>query len=298
MSDQNSTKPDTRNVFYETAILIERLPNKKPFKPLSGLVKFFTQMFYNLISNLDRDDQLIFMNYGYFSLDPNHGPVELGPADENFRHQVQMYHHVASAVDWAGSHALEVGSGRGGGASYIMRQFKPRSMIGVDLSNDAVEFCNRYHASVEGLRFMQGDAERLMFPDESFEIVINVESSLYYPNVENFFRHVVRMLKPNGYFLYADMRYTDEVEIWKKQLQDTGLELLSEEDITHNARLALSHNQAFRMALVEKYVPRILHGIFKRFGGADGGRLSEGAPIDRKRVYKKFVFRKSRGPLV
>lgn len=291
-NSQQSTKPESNSTFDNAATYLERLPNKKSFKVFSGFVKIITQIFYNLIANLDRDKQLIFMNYGYISFDSNHRPPELGPEDENFRYQIQMYHYLASTVDWTDAHALEVGSGRGGGASFITRYFKPKSMTGVDLSDKAVAFCNQQHATVEGLRFVQGDAEALQFPDESFDIIINVESSLYYPNVERFFAHVVRLLKPNGHFLYVDMRYYEEVENWHKQLMDTGLEKLHEEDITRNARHALSLNQEFRKRLIEKYVPWFLRRLFSRFGGSDSGRLAAEAPTRGKRIYKKFVFRK------
>jgi ubiquinone/menaquinone biosynthesis C-methylase UbiE len=296
MSEPNGS-PATNRTFNEIATFVERLPNKKPFKATAGLVKILTRVFYNVISNLDRDTQLVCMNYGYISQNPDHPPLNLSPQDENHRYQIQMYHHIANTIGWTGRDALEVGSGRGGGASYIKRHFKPKSMTGVDLSNQAVEFCNQYYSDVEGLRFIQGDAEALQFPDESFDIVINIESSLYYPNVENFFRHVVRILKPNGRFLYADMRFIDEVEQWKKQLRDTGLEFLHEEDITQNARYALALNQEFRQNLVKKYVPRFFHTIFARFGGADGGRLVHEHDASGKRVYKKFVLQKTRLPL-
>ena len=283
----------SNRVFNQVSVFVERLPNKKTFKGLAGLVKIITRIFYNTISKLDRDTQIIFMNYGYFHTDPDHAPLLLGAGDEKHRHQIQMYHHVAHSVDWHGLHVLEVGSGRGGGASYVKRHFNPKSMLGVDLSNEAVEFCNRYHAAVEGLRFVHGDAEALPFPDESFDIILNVESSLYYPNVEKFFAHVARLLKPNGYFLYADMRFHDELEGWHQQLKDTGLEMLSEEDITQNARHALALNQEFRQNLVRKYVPPLLRPILARFGGADGGRLAPNSHTPGKRIYKKFVFRKT-----
>lgn len=288
-----ANSPSSKNAFNDIAVFLERLPNKRSFKPFSGMVKIITQAFYNLISNLDRDEQLVFMNYGYISFDPNHQPPKLGPEDKNFRYQIQMYHYLASTVDWTDSHALEVGSGRGGGASFITRHFKPKSMTGVDLSDKAVAFCNQYHAGVDGLSFTQGDAEALQFPAESFDIIINVESSLYYPNVEKFFAHVVRLLKPGGHFLYADMRYLDEVETWRKQLQETGLELISEEDITKNAKHALALNQEYRKNLVKKYAPRILKKVLGRFGGADGGRLAESHNDAGKRVYLRFAFRKA-----
>jgi len=278
----------------EVAVFLERLPNKKSIKWLSGLVKVLTRIFYNYVSKLDKDRHLIFMNYGYLGSDlcDVHPALDIG--DEDHRYQIQMYYHIASPISsWKGMHVLEVGSGRGGGASFIKRYFKPASMIGVDLSEEAVAFCNQYHASVDGLRFIQGDAESLQFPDESFDIILNVESSLYYPDVENFFNQVVRLLKPGGHFLYADMRFHDELETWHRQLSDTGLELLSQEDITQNVRNALALNQEFRQNLVRKYVPSLLYSIFSRFGGADGGRLGPNSHTPGKRVYKKFVFRKS-----
>ena len=292
-NNQPAKMPKTDNTFNNAATYLERLPNKKPFRWLTSLVKTITEIFYNLISNLDRDKQLVFMNYGYISYDPDYKSPELRSEDENFRYQIQMYHHLARAVDWTGAHALEVGSGRGGGASFIMRHFKPKSMTGVDLSNKAVAFCNQHYASVDGLQFVHGDAEALQFPDESFDIIINVESSLYYPNVERFFAHVVRLLKPNGHFLYVDMRYFEEIETWHKQLNATGLEILHEEDITKNAKHALSLNQEFRKRLIENYVPRFLKRLLSRFGGSDGGRLAEETPVYGKRIYKKFVFRKT-----
>jgi SAM-dependent methyltransferase len=291
---QPNQVPDSEGTFNSAVTFLERLPNKRRSKPVSGLVKFITQMFYNLVSHLDRDSKLVFMNYGYTSFDPHHQPPELRPEDENFRYQIQMYHHIASSADWTGRDGLEVGSGRGGGAAFITRHFKPKSMTGVDLSDRAVAFCKRHHAAVQGLHFLQGDAEALRFPDESYDIIINVESSLYYPNVENFFQHVARLLKPNGYFLYADMRYLDEVENWRRQLRDTGLVVLSEEDITRNAKHALSMNQEFRNELVRKYVPGLLQKVFSRFGGADGGRLAGDSHTSEKRVYKKFVLQKSK----
>lgn len=39
---------------------------------------------------------------------------------------------------------MEVGSGRGGGGSFIIRYKKPRSFIGIDLSEKAINWCKHY----------------------------------------------------------------------------------------------------------------------------------------------------------
>ena len=95
----------------------------------------------------------------------------------------------AEVVETEGLHRRErqVGSGRGGGASYIARYLNPASMLGVDYSKSAVKLCSRIH-SVPSLTFKQGDAESLPCADKSFDIVLNVESSHCYGSMDRFVR--------------------------------------------------------------------------------------------------------------
>ncbi|SIG06667.1 Probable methyltransferase [Mycobacteroides abscessus subsp. abscessus] len=92
---------------------------------------------------------------------------------------------------------LEVGCGHGGGASYLVRALQPASYTGMDLNPDGISFCRRRH-DLPGLEFVQGDAEDLPFPDESFDAVINVESSHLYPHFPVFLTEVARVLRPGG----------------------------------------------------------------------------------------------------
>jgi len=179
-----------------------------------GLRQIFTRRWYEFISTRVKDDTLLLMNHGYVDLDLDTESLELLPQDEQHRYSIQLYHHVANAIDWAGLDALEVGSGRGGGTAYIKRRFEPKSMQGLDLSGKAVDFCNEYH-SVDSLSFTCGNAQCLPFDDNSFDVVLNVESSLVYPDVDRFLEEVVRVLRPNGYFLYTDIRYLEDIDNWR-----------------------------------------------------------------------------------
>jgi ubiquinone/menaquinone biosynthesis C-methylase UbiE len=246
---------------------------------------------YKYLSKLDKGDRMVFMNHGYVSLDPDAEVLELLDEDEENRYSIQLYHHVAEAIDWTGLDALEVGSGRGGGAAYIKRRFEPRSMTGVDITPNAVDFCNQYHAT-ENLSFVCCDAQDLQFDDDSFDVVINVESSLHYPNVERFLGEVVRVLRPNGYFLHTDIRYYEDVDTWRTRLQDTGLQLVKEEDITPNVVRALELDSARKRRLIERHAPRIIRGSFKTFAGLTGAELARGAPGPGERLYLNFVLRK------
>ena len=249
---------------------------------------------YEYISTLDKGDALLFMNHGYVALDPDAEPLELSAEDEKHRYSLQLYHHIASAIDWSGARALEVGSGRGGGANYIKRHFGPRSIVAVDITANAIDFCC-HHYSIDRLSFARGDAQLLPFVENSFDIVLNVESSGYYPDFERFLREVVRVLRPGGYFLYADMRYQEDVETWRAQLIKTHLQLVQEEDITTNAVRALELDRDRRQELVKQLTPRLLHGPFGIFAGLGGADLARGLPKTGERVYLNWVFCKSRG---
>lgn len=265
--------------------------NRWLFIHLPRLRQLLTRLSYECISILDRDTNALFLNCGYAHVAPSAVPLELSAEDEKYRYSIQLYHHIASSIDWSGLDALEVSSGRGGGAHYIKRHFCPNSIIGVDFSTEAVSFCNRYY-SLKGLSFAQDNAESLHFPHNSFDVVINLEASFYYPNVERFFSHVVRVLKPRGHFLYADMRYVEEIDAWRAQLRNTGFELLSEEDITPNVVRALALDQNRRRNLVYWYMPKILHKPFYQLAGITGAGLAQGQPKVGERIYLFFVFRK------
>jgi ubiquinone/menaquinone biosynthesis C-methylase UbiE len=256
-----------------------------------NLRQAIARRWYNYISTLDKDAHMLFMNYGYTDLDPKAKPLELSAEDEKHRYPIQLYHRVASAIDWAGLEALEVGSGRGGGACYIMRRFRPKSIIGLDLAVKAIDFCHRYY-SLPGLSFAPGNAECLPFADHSFDVIINLESSLYYPNIGRFLSEVVRVLKPNGYFLYADMRYQEEIDNWQTRLRRTGLDLLHEEDITPNVVKALALDNERKRKLINQYVPKILHRPFYEFAGITGAGLAHGSPRAGERLYLNFVLHK------
>jgi len=249
------------------------------------------QLFYEYISILDKEAKALFLNYGYADLDADAEPLELLPEEEKHRYSVQLYHHVASAIDWTGLQALELSSGRGGGAWYIMRQFRPASIVGVDPSINAIRFCNRYYA-MDGLSFLQGRAEHLQFPDNTFDVVTNIEASLHYANMEAFVNEVVRVLKPGGYFLYTDFRHMEEIDQWRLQLDHPDLRLVEEEDITPNVVRSLELDAGRTRELIDQYVPRPLRKPIGLFAGNFGTGFARGTPKPGERVHLNFVFRR------
>jgi ubiquinone/menaquinone biosynthesis C-methylase UbiE len=209
------------------------------------------------------------MNYGYAPLDGDPRTIELAAHDESERFGAQLYHFAVSHTDLAGRDVLEVGCGRGGGASYITRYLEPRSYVGVDLSENGIRFCNTHH-DVPKLRFVRGDAESLPFDDEQFDALVNVESSRAYNHIEKFFAEAYRVLRPGGAFLLTDMRLRDDVEVLDTQVSEAGFRIDARYNITENVVRALDIDDERRKHLMRRKIPRPVIKMFGEFAGVRG----------------------------
>lgn len=220
-------------------------------------------------------DDVVFFNFGYEEDPPMALPLE--PSDEPNRYCIQLYHVTASQVDLAGKKVLEVSCGAGGGASYITRTLGPASYTGLDLNPASVEKCRKTH-DVPGLDFVQGDAQNLPFPDESFDAVINVEASHQYPDFGRFLAEVVRVLRPGGHFLYTDNRRPQAAGWWDSALAMSPLRQISQRSIVDEARRGLaantqrSHEQLNRtvsplLARLVRYGTDVMDWDLRRDGG-------------------------------
>ncbi len=229
------------------------------------------------------------MNYGFAPATGDERP-RLEPADEPDRYCIQLYHHVATQVDIRGMEALEVSSGRGGGASYIQRYLRPRATVGLDFSASAVRFCRRCHL-VEGLSFQTGDAENLPFDGNVFDVVVNVEASHCYGSMDAFLSQIGRVLRPGGYFLYADFRSSNAIDSLSQELARAPLELVGERDITSNVLEALRLDSQRKQTLIEQRAGPVLRQAIEEFAAVEGSRMFRGF-LTRERIYKSFVLRK------
>jgi SAM-dependent methyltransferase len=229
---------------------------------------------YELLASRVPSPDWAFMNYGFAPVTSAPGtPVEpalvLEAHDEPDRLCIQLYDHCITGVDLAGVDVLEVGCGRGGGASYLSRSRRPRRTVGVDFSRRAVELCRR-HRSGPDLSFRQGDALDLPFASSSFDVVVNVESSHCYSSMPRFLDEVRRVLRPGGSFCWADLRNLDALETLQAQFANSGLTLVRQDDITANVLAALRIDNERKTRLIDDLIARPLHRPFRAFAGIQG----------------------------
>lgn len=231
------------------------------------------RLWYPFLTRRLRGERVLLLNYAYEE-EPPLG-IPLAPGDEPDRACIQLYHHVASQMALRGKNVLEVSCGHGGGASYLTRTGQPRSYTALDLNPAGIRFCREQH-HVEGLSFVCGDAERLPFEPNTFEVVINVEASHCYSSLPRFLAEVARVLRPGGHFLYADFRFAERVADWEKALSTAPLQILRTRPINAEVLRGMDRNSPRSQALVERHLPKFLYPLGADFAGVKGSRIYQG----------------------
>ncbi|HWC27376.1 MAG TPA: class I SAM-dependent methyltransferase [Solirubrobacteraceae bacterium] len=227
-----------------------------------------------------------FMNYGYAPLSGS------GASDgEGEDLSAALYARVAGAVDLSGKDVLEVGCGRGGGADLVARTLGPRSVTGIDFAEGAIREA-RSRFSSPNLRFAIGDAENLPSDPNSFDAVLNVESSHCYPDVGRFAREVARVLRPQGVFLFADILPDEADARLRGHFAAAGFAVVEHERITPNVLRALELDAERRRAVIERSVPRVLRRAALEFVGADGSEVVQ-ALRSGVLQYRRFVLQRT-----
>jgi ubiquinone/menaquinone biosynthesis C-methylase UbiE len=233
-----------------------------------------------------------FMNYGYV---PTDNDVPLQPSVDTTlqKYPLLMYHCLASKTCIEGKQVLEVGSGRGGGAKYIAQHLNPASYVGMDLAQSAVDLANKLHV-LPNLKFIQGSAESIPFPDNTFDVIINVESCHAYGSVSKFLSEARRVLKPEGYLLLVDFRSGGKknMDLLREQIADTGMQILKEENISENVVMAIEAEDKNKKTQIENLIPARWQKLFGEFAGVVGSKFYNTLK-NQDRLYHRFIVKKA-----
>lgn len=245
---------------------------------------------YNSFGQIQAEDWR-FMNFGFAYPDEKSSSVQLDAQDQQDQYCFQLYEQLLRQVTInPSSSVLEVGSGRGGGAFLMHKYFKPNTTTGLDISDAAVDLCNRIYAT-PGLNYVQGDACALPFEDNTFDVVINIESSHGYPCFKTFLSEVKRVLKPGGHLLLADFRASEEWQLWQAELKAGGLAEINSVDILPNVRRAMDFEQDRKENLIQSHVPARYQSFVRNFAGMRDS-LVYNRFHNGEKVYWNFVMQK------
>ena len=245
-----------------------------PAKIFATLLKFspaplqnrLWKWWYQKLSKSHNKKDFRFMNYGFI----DNSPPLLTPEDEPYRLFIQLYHMNIRNVELSDRNVLEVGSGRGGGASWIAKSMQPSSLTGVDFSGEAVSLCNNWYKDQRNLTFIEGNAEDLPFSDSSFDIVYNVESSHCYGNMSKFVQEAFRVLRDGGSFCWTDFRDDKTMELTEQKFLDAGFTIISKKDITQEVLDALDSINDAKKERIGELVPKSIRRSFETFAGVQG----------------------------
>lgn len=231
--------------------------------------RYYTRIYYELLNFLYRKhSDWRCINYGYLPVNDSDSP-NLEPEEESERLALSLYHYTASKLSLKGLDVLEVGSGRGGGAYFVNRYHSPHSLTGLELTSNGVNFCNRNYQA-PGLKFITGNALEMPFKEQSFDVVMSVESFHALPNRTAFIYEMMRVLKPGGYFICSDVVEKVVYDIILNLLNEAGLAIKSVETITDRVIAAMHQDDDRKIQKIKDTVPLPFRKAAAFFVGTTG----------------------------
>lgn len=96
----------------------------------------------------------------------------------------------------AGKDVLDIASGEGYGSAMLAAH--ARSVVGVDISAEAVAHAASAYGAVSNLRFVQGAAAEIPLPAGSVDIVVSFETIEHHDQHEQMLAEILRVLRPDG----------------------------------------------------------------------------------------------------
>jgi ubiquinone/menaquinone biosynthesis C-methylase UbiE len=103
--------------------------------------------------------------------------------------------------------ALEIGCGLGKGAQLLVNRLEFAELIAFDIEEKLVHRSSRNLPSrfSPRIRFIIADAQKLPFPDKSFDSVVNFGIIHHVLDWRGCIREIARVLKPEGRFFFEEI---------------------------------------------------------------------------------------------
>ena len=130
---------------------------------------------------------------------------------------------------------LDIASGTGYGAAMLAEG--ARKVIGVDISEEAVDY-SRKHYNAKNIEYICGDAEQIPVDDNSVDVVVSFETIEHLAEPTKFMQEVKRVLKTDGCFIVStpnDKEFTEGNEFHLHEFQLPELKEVINSNVTNSA---------------------------------------------------------------
>ena len=107
---------------------------------------------------------------------------------------------------------LDCGCGTGPMLTLLHEKYPEKHYTGIDLTPKMIEVAKQ--KAMKNVELVVGDCENLPFEANSFDVVICCESFHHYPNPQDFFNCVRRVLRPGGRLVLRDITMKSAVVRW------------------------------------------------------------------------------------
>jgi ubiquinone/menaquinone biosynthesis C-methylase UbiE len=172
-------------------------------------VKISLPYFDILLERLDRGIPALDLAFGrhvHWGYWPRPQEAEKTPEDFAAAAELLSKKVYAAAQVRPGLKILDAGCGFGGTLASLNENFSPLDLTGLNIDPRQIARAESKVRPRPGnsLRFVEGNACALPFPDASFDAVLAVECIFHFPDRKKFFSEARRVLKPGGTLAISD----------------------------------------------------------------------------------------------
>ena len=133
-------------------------------------------------------------------------------------------------------HILDIGVGNGATTYYLSQRFKTESIIGIDISEKAIEQAKRLNAD-HTITFEQANIEKTDYSSNSFDLICAFQNHFHWNDLQGSLLEVRRILTDDGILLigceYSKVKYflpeLKELDVFGEYLDGVGLSLVQVE---------------------------------------------------------------------
>ncbi|WP_373248567.1 class I SAM-dependent methyltransferase [Enterococcus sp. HMSC072H05] len=131
---------------------------------------------------------------------------------------------------------LDIGVGNGATTYYLSQRFNAESIIGIDISEKAIEQAKRLHSG-NTITFEKANIKNTNYPSNSFDLICAFQNHFHWNNLQGSLLEIRRILTDDGILLigceYSKVKYflpeLKEPDVFGEYLDDVGLRLVQVE---------------------------------------------------------------------